>query len=529
MAELVVRELEEGRMAELRQKQLQGNQRDQALLRSLSRHADGVAMVDARSANWTLHYINDAFTRITVVKPAATLTAFPRLQGRPLRTYKEAIDAGEPFSLVVAPKGRPDQRLQLSYRKAASQILSGAPLIAVPSFVGHTHGASSAGHLIEELSFVTISPTVASAAGSLDSSPEDPVLAQPPANKAESGIVNPQKELIPLEPGSCLSPRIAAVHPGTVKAMGSMAAEKLIPSVKLGVFIGMGSYGKTYRALWKGAPVAVKIIDLVLEPGNLVQEDAVLGALEGREGIRHPCLCQTWEWCCRPVTGADIEAAKGVSHELWLVTEMSNRGSLRDAIDRGRLRSKPAGVEGTPCLASVLRTAQEIAAACSYLHDNGIVHGDLSSHNVVLTASAKDNRKFNVQYLQVTHFGLHVLPVPGARSPSLCTLIASAPEVLKAGVERPSALHPSSDVYSFGVLLWEMWCGQHPFLGMEAPKLIELVTSAKQLPLAMPPDTPKQLEDLFRACACFEPSQRPSFDLILERLSAMWEEISPGE
>ena len=48
-----------------------------------------------------------------------------------------------------------------------------------------------------------------------------------------------------------------------------------------------------------------------------------------------------------------------------------------DAIDRGRLRPKPAGGEGIPCLASVLRTAQEIAAACSYLHDNGIVHGDL--------------------------------------------------------------------------------------------------------------------------------------------------------
>ncbi len=65
---------------------------------------------------------------------------------------------------------------------------------------------------------------------------------------------------------------------------------------------------QTYRALWKGAPVAVKIIDLVLEPGNLVQEDAVLGAMEGREGIRHPCLCQIWEWCCRPVTVSGVMA-----------------------------------------------------------------------------------------------------------------------------------------------------------------------------------------------------------------------------
>ena len=111
-------------------------------------------------------------------------------------------------------------------------------------------------------------------------------------------------------------------------------------------------------------------------------------------------------------------------------------------------------------------------------------------------------------YLQVTHFGLHALPVPGASSPSLSTLIASAPEVLEDGAERPTALHPSSDVYSFGVLLWEMWCGQHPFLGLDAPKLIELVTSAKQFPLAMPPGTPQQLV-VSRATLELQPRNAP--------------------
>ena len=81
---------------------------------------------------------------------------------------------------------------------------------------------------------------------------------------------------------------------------------------------------QTYRSLWKGAPVAVKIINLVLEPGNQVQENAVMAAVEGRESIRHPCLCQTWEWCCRPVgvsgrlslaLGAGVDEHSGGHHE----------------------------------------------------------------------------------------------------------------------------------------------------------------------------------------------------------------------
>ena len=52
-------------MSELRQKELQAKQQNQALLRSLSRHSDGVVMVDVRSGNWTMQYMNDAFTDIT--------------------------------------------------------------------------------------------------------------------------------------------------------------------------------------------------------------------------------------------------------------------------------------------------------------------------------------------------------------------------------------------------------------------------------------------------------------------------------
>jgi serine/threonine protein kinase len=39
---------------------------------------------------------------------------------------------------------------------------------------------------------------------------------------------------------------------------------------------------------------------------------------------------------------------------------------------------------------SVLVTAHEIAAAMAYLHDRGIVHGDLSAYNVMLSSSGSN-------------------------------------------------------------------------------------------------------------------------------------------
>jgi hypothetical protein len=36
---------------------------------------------------------------------------------------------------------------------------------------------------------------------------------------------------------------------------------------------------------------------------------------------------------------------------------------------------------------TLLRTAQEVAAALAYLHSRSILHGDLSSNNILLTSS----------------------------------------------------------------------------------------------------------------------------------------------
>lgn len=56
--------------------------------------------------------------------------------------------------------------------------------------------------------------------------------------------------------------------------------------------------------------------------------------------------------------------------------------SLQDAVDCGWLRESPAGPAS---LVKVLVTATEIASGILGLHRAGVVHGDLSAYNVLLT------------------------------------------------------------------------------------------------------------------------------------------------
>jgi tRNA A-37 threonylcarbamoyl transferase component Bud32 len=58
---------------------------------------------------------------------------------------------------------------------------------------------------------------------------------------------------------------------------------------------------------------------------------------------------------------------------------------LQDAVERGWLRESRSCVSGPVNLLAVLATAAEIASGMALLHSNGIIHGDLSAFNVMLS------------------------------------------------------------------------------------------------------------------------------------------------
>lgn len=77
-----------------------------------------------------------------------------------------------------------------------------------------------------------------------------------------------------------------------------------------------------------------------------------------------------------------------------------------------------------------------------------------------------------------------------------------------------------AEIYSFGIVLWEIVTGKIPFEGCDSKKIFELVAEGgKQEPVGE--DCPKLLQEIIDECRAYEPTQRPSVDGILERLSAI--------
>ncbi|KAF6255539.1 kinase-like domain-containing protein [Scenedesmus sp. NREL 46B-D3] len=145
---------------------------------------------------------------------------------------------------------------------------------------------------------------------------------------------------------------------------------------------------------------------------------------------------------------------------------------------------------------AVMATTAEVAAAMLLLHRAGIVHGDLSAANVLLSScdytAGFGGRNF---VAKVTDFGLQQRYDPATLADNPYHSIAHlAPEVLQHGTCTKAA-----DVYSFGVLIFMMATGSSAWAGLPHAAIVEAVCTHKRQ-LAFAPEAPLPLTLLARAC-----------------------------
>lgn len=158
-----------------------------------------------------------------------------------------------------------------------------------------------------------------------------------------------------------------------------------------------------------------------------------------------------------------------------------------------------------------VRIMKEIAEGMKYLHDQGVVHGDLRPHNVVVSALNTSDT-----IVKLTGFANH---------PGLCTVNYAAPEILKnkKWIATNIVDTKKSDVYSFGVLCLEIVRGiahiedNAPFTYRIAGDYSEAILRGESPPI---PDGPSpEMEDLIKSCWNEDPEARPNFSEICESLS----------
>ena len=195
--------------------------------------------------------------------------------------------------------------------------------------------------------------------------------------------------------------------------------------------LGQGGFAAVFEARDRmlDRPVAIKqlLLNRVSDESavkRLFQEARVIASLE------HPNVVSIY--------GLRIQ-----EKNFYLILEYLPGGSLRDLLDR----------QGKLPVEQAIQLTIGICEGLAKLHDRGIIHRDIKSENILLTADGRPKiTDFGIAHVPEAFGGLGLTQV--GFQPS--TLLYSSPEQL-----RGEHLDARSDVYQVGELLYYMLVGQH--------------------------------------------------------------------
>ncbi|HET6372871.1 MAG TPA: protein kinase, partial [Candidatus Polarisedimenticolia bacterium] len=252
--------------------------------------------------------------------------------------------------------------------------------------------------------------------------------------------------------------------------------------------LGEGGMGNVFLAsdlARQGRPVALKRIH-----PSILDAASVAGfksEFELMSRLRHPNLVEVYDF--------EVDQATG---DRFLTMEYVEGKDLAQHCGAGQ----PIPVTEAACLMA------QICRGVEYIHRRGLIHNDLTAHNVRVTAGLPSICK-------VMDFGLASKVGPELRQ-IRGTLQYLAPEILKG---EPSGRH--SDIYSLGVLLYSMVTGRLPFDGDPAEIVRLATTTSPPAPGSLNPSVPPEIDSLALGMLSREPAGRPpTVDRVLAALSS---------
>ncbi|XP_036903366.1 mitogen-activated protein kinase kinase kinase 10 isoform X3 [Sturnira hondurensis] len=285
------------------------------------------------------------------------------------------------------------------------------------------------------------------------------------------------------------------VAPAAPAAPASLQLPQEIPfhELQLEEIIGVGGFGKVYRALWRGEEVAVKAARLDPERDPAVTAEQVRQEARLFGALQHPNIIALRGACLSPP-------------HLCLVMEYARGGALSRVL---------AGRRVPPHV--LVNWAVQVARGMNYLHNDApvpIIHRDLKSINILIL-DAIENHNLADTVLKITDFGLAREWHKTTKMSAAGTYAWMAPEVI-----RLSLFSKSSDVWSFGVLLWELLTGEVPYREIDALAVAYGVAMNK-LTLPIPSTCPEPFARLLEECWDPDPHGRPDFGSILKQLEVI--------
>ncbi len=152
-----------------------------------------------------------------------------------------------------------------------------------------------------------------------------------------------------------------------------------------------------------------------------------------------------------------------------------------------------------------LRIALQLCAALVPAHELGIVHRDLKPENLILCEIGGE-----VDVLKVLDFGI-AKPLAKAAGITDAGQVLGTPTYMSPEQCKGKPIDDRSDIYSLGVLLYELLCGEPPFLALEPWDVIKAHLKTPPVPLSRrdpPVSIPTPLEWMLLCCLHKEPERR---------------------
>ncbi len=147
-----------------------------------------------------------------------------------------------------------------------------------------------------------------------------------------------------------------------------------------------------------------------------------------------------------------------------------------------------------------LDAAAFVSGALGHIHDEGLVHRDLTPGNVLLGAD---------HLPRIMDFGL-VSMSEHTRHLTRSGVTLGTPQYMAPEQARGSGVGPSSDLYALGAVLYRVACGSPPFVGdNDQSVLFQHVYEQVPDPRALNPAIPDQVAEILLRLLSKKPEGRP--------------------
>lgn len=203
---------------------------------------------------------------------------------------------------------------------------------------------------------------------------------------------------------------------------------EMIGEYRVTAFLGAGGMGEVYQGVHAklGRPAAIKVLGEAASDESFTTRFFNEARLQS--SLHHPNVAALYDF-------------QEIGGRLCIFMEFVNGESLEDLVARRAFAVEDA-----------LKTFQPIVEAIAFIHENGILHRDIKSQNIKLTANGT---------AKLLDFGI----AKGAETHSLTQTggVIGTPSYLAPELLEGKPASAQTDIWALGVLLYEMLTGTEPF------------------------------------------------------------------